>query len=151
MSATEVPEIVQLVFNMELLAISSMSEVRSEHKVCFGDFFRLTKGFWAAKKSPKECDLRPPPPPPSAEKVTLSSVYFFDAFPKFLSEKYLYLLSFLSGAFFLVASTLLNFFGQIFFLKYFLGLLVQRAIYLVWPLSPMQLGTGVLLSLPNLP
>ena len=33
MSATEVPEIVQLVFNMGLLAISSMSEVGSEHKV----------------------------------------------------------------------------------------------------------------------
>ena len=45
MSATEVPEIVQLAFNMELLAISSMSEVRSEHKVGFGAFFRLTKGF----------------------------------------------------------------------------------------------------------
>ena len=35
MSATDVPEIVQLVFNMEILAISSMSEVRSEHKICF--------------------------------------------------------------------------------------------------------------------
>ena len=40
MSATEVPEIVQLVFNMELLAISSMSEVGSEHKVCFVAFLR---------------------------------------------------------------------------------------------------------------
>ena len=44
-SATEVPEIVQLVFNMELLAIYSMSEVGSEHKVCFGAFLRLTKVF----------------------------------------------------------------------------------------------------------
>ena len=44
-SATEVPEIVQLVFNMELLAISSMSEVGSEHKVCFGAFLRHTKAF----------------------------------------------------------------------------------------------------------
>ena len=35
-SATEVPETVQLVFSMELLAMSSMSEVRSEHNVCFG-------------------------------------------------------------------------------------------------------------------
>ena len=37
-SATEVPKIVQLVFNMELLAISSMSEFRCEHKVCFVAF-----------------------------------------------------------------------------------------------------------------
>ena len=35
MPATEVLETVQLVVSMELLAISSMSEVRSEHKVCF--------------------------------------------------------------------------------------------------------------------
>ena len=35
---------------MELLALSSMFEVRSEHKVCFGASFRLTKGVWAAKK-----------------------------------------------------------------------------------------------------
>ena len=48
MSATEVPEIVQLVFNMELLAISSMSEVRSEHKVCFGAFLRHSKGLEAS-------------------------------------------------------------------------------------------------------
>ena len=34
--ATEVPRIVELVFKMELLAISCMSEVRSEHKVCLG-------------------------------------------------------------------------------------------------------------------
>ena len=36
MSATELPEIIQLVLNIELLAISSMSEVRNKHKVCFG-------------------------------------------------------------------------------------------------------------------
>ena len=53
MTATEVPDIVHLVFNMELLAISSMAEVRSEHKVCFGASLRHTKGFWAAKKSHK--------------------------------------------------------------------------------------------------
>ena len=35
MSATKVPEIIQLVFNTELLAISSMPEVMSEHKVYF--------------------------------------------------------------------------------------------------------------------
>jgi hypothetical protein len=44
-SATEVPEIEQLVFNMELLAISSMCEIGSEQKVCFGDFLRLTMVF----------------------------------------------------------------------------------------------------------
>ena len=54
MWATEVPEIVQLAFTMELLAIYNMSEARSEHKVCFW-------ASWAAKKSPKESDLRPPP------------------------------------------------------------------------------------------
>ena len=41
---------------MELFAISSMSEVGSELKVCFGAFSRHTNDFWAAKKSPKECD-----------------------------------------------------------------------------------------------
>ena len=48
MSATEVPEIVKLVFNMEVLAISSMSEVRSEHIFFFwegGSFLTLTNGF----------------------------------------------------------------------------------------------------------
>ena len=45
MSATEVPEIGQLVFNMELLAIFSMYEVQREHKVCFGASLRLTKVF----------------------------------------------------------------------------------------------------------
>ena len=34
-SATEVPEIV---INLELFAISSMCEVRSEHKACFGAY-----------------------------------------------------------------------------------------------------------------
>ena len=45
MSSTEVPEIVQLVLNMELLAISSVTEVGSEHTVCFGAFLELTKVF----------------------------------------------------------------------------------------------------------
>jgi hypothetical protein len=44
-AATEIPEIVQLVLNMELFAISSMCEIGSEHKVCFGAFLRLTKVF----------------------------------------------------------------------------------------------------------
>ena len=38
MPATKPPETVQLVFNMELLAISSMSEIRSENIVCFRVF-----------------------------------------------------------------------------------------------------------------
>ena len=57
MSATEVPEIGQLVFYMELLAISIMSEVRSEHKVCFEASLIHTKDFSAITKSTKECDL----------------------------------------------------------------------------------------------
>ena len=44
-SATKVLKVVQLFCNMELLAISSMSEVGSEHKVCFGAFLRLTNVF----------------------------------------------------------------------------------------------------------
>ena len=44
-SATKVPDIVQVVFNMELFAISRMSEVGSEHKVCFWASFTHTKGF----------------------------------------------------------------------------------------------------------
>ena len=44
-SATKVPEIVQLVFNIEFLAISSMSEVGSEHKVCFWAFLNHTRVF----------------------------------------------------------------------------------------------------------
>ena len=83
-SATEVLEIVQLVCNMELLAISSMSEVGSEHKVCFGAFLRLTKVFWAAKKSPKECDLWPPPPPtgpPLVRKRSHFPPFFFWTLP----------------------------------------------------------------------
>ena len=36
MSGTEVREIVQLVFNVELLAISVMGEVLTKHKVSFG-------------------------------------------------------------------------------------------------------------------
>ena len=70
--ATEVSEIVQLVLNRQLLAISSMSEARSEHQICFMAFMRHTKGFRAVKKSLKECDLKPPPPP-CAEKVRISS------------------------------------------------------------------------------
>ena len=42
---TEVLEIVQLIFNTELLAIYSMSEVRNEHKVCFGASLKHTKNF----------------------------------------------------------------------------------------------------------
>ena len=55
MPATEVQEIVQMVFNMELLAISSMSEVRSKHKVCFRASLRFSKGFCASKNS-NECE-----------------------------------------------------------------------------------------------
>ena len=36
MPATEVPKTVQLVFSMELSALSSMSEIRSEYKVFMG-------------------------------------------------------------------------------------------------------------------
>ena len=39
---TEVTETVQLVFSMELLSITSMSEVRSEDKVCFSQGFLKT-------------------------------------------------------------------------------------------------------------
>ena len=46
----DVLELVQLVFNIELLAISSMSEVRSERKVCLWAFLRFTKGFVSIKK-----------------------------------------------------------------------------------------------------
>ena len=45
MPATEVPDIVQLYLNMEFLALSRMSEVRSEHKVCFGASLSNKKGF----------------------------------------------------------------------------------------------------------
>ena len=45
MPATEVPEIVKLVFNMELVAISNMSEVRIDHKVYFRASLKHTKGF----------------------------------------------------------------------------------------------------------
>ena len=48
--ATEVPETVQLVFSMELLAISSMSEVRSEYKITILDnmFKRSTQSIVCA-------------------------------------------------------------------------------------------------------
>ena len=52
--ATEVPEIIQLVFGMELLPIYSLSEAGSEHEACFGASLRLTKGFKAVKKSPNK-------------------------------------------------------------------------------------------------
>ena len=42
--ATEVPEIVQLVLNIELLELSSMPEVRSEHNVYFGASSKYTRG-----------------------------------------------------------------------------------------------------------
>ena len=59
-SATKVLEIEELVFNMEIIAISSMCEVEREHNVCFWAFLKLTKVFFlAGNKSPKECDLRP--------------------------------------------------------------------------------------------
>ena len=79
MSATEVPEIVQLVLNMELLAISSMYEVGSEHKISFGAFLRHKKGFEHHKNHLRSVtsDRRPPP---SAEKVTLSSGFFLEPF-----------------------------------------------------------------------
>ena len=48
-STTEVLETVQLVFSMGQLAICSMSEAWSEHKVCFGASLRFTKRFWAVK------------------------------------------------------------------------------------------------------
>ena len=48
-------------FNTELLAIFSKPGVRSEQKFFVGASFRHTKGFWAAKKLPKEYDLPSPP------------------------------------------------------------------------------------------
>ena len=44
-SATKVPELVQLVLNMELLTISSMCEVGSEHKGNLGAFLTHLKAF----------------------------------------------------------------------------------------------------------
>ena len=41
-----------------------MSEVDCEHKISFGASWNHTKGCCAAKKSPKECDIRPLPPHP---------------------------------------------------------------------------------------
>ena len=43
--ATGVPKTIKPVFSMELLAISDMSEVGSEHNICIWAFLRLTKGF----------------------------------------------------------------------------------------------------------
>ena len=50
MSATEVRKIVQLVFNMELLATSNMSEVESEKKSLFWGFPKTYKGFLKNQK-----------------------------------------------------------------------------------------------------
>ena len=46
---TDVPEAVQLVFSIELLTISSMSEVRSEHKVLGGLPKELQRVFSSTK------------------------------------------------------------------------------------------------------
>ena len=43
--AIEVPGTVRLILGMKLLTIYSVSEVGSEHKVCFGASLRLTKVF----------------------------------------------------------------------------------------------------------
>ena len=48
--ATEEPETVWLVLGMKLLTTYILSEVGSEHKVCFGASLRLTKGFGVVKK-----------------------------------------------------------------------------------------------------
>ena len=50
MSATEIPEIVKLVFNMELLDISSV-------KLGVNTKFDIQRVFEQQKKSRKECDL----------------------------------------------------------------------------------------------
>ena len=47
-----IPEILKMVFIMELFAIPSMCEVGSEHKVCFGAFLRLAKKNLSSKKIP---------------------------------------------------------------------------------------------------
>ena len=54
MSATEVPAIVQLVLTRNYLQYLAFL---SGHKVCCGACLIHTKGFGAAKKIPKECDL----------------------------------------------------------------------------------------------
>ena len=50
-SATEVLKIIQLVLNIKLLAITSMSEVGSEHSWFWG-FLKTYKGFLKSKKIP---------------------------------------------------------------------------------------------------
>ena len=48
--ATEVPQMVQLVFGKELFTIDSLSEAGSEHYVCFGASLILTKRFEHGQK-----------------------------------------------------------------------------------------------------
>ena len=81
--ATEVQETIWLVFSMEILAISSMSEVGSEQKFSFGTSLRLTKGFLSNEKLAKgsvTTDHHPPPPPktqicgyPEIERIRIFS------------------------------------------------------------------------------
>ena len=59
--ATEVPKTIWLVFSMELLATSSMSEVGSEHKVWFGASLRLINDFWAVTDHLRKCTTDPLP------------------------------------------------------------------------------------------
>ena len=47
-----------MVFSMELLAISIMSEAGSKHKVCFGALLGLSKGFSAVKSSRNKIESR---------------------------------------------------------------------------------------------
>ena len=48
--ATEVPETIWLVFSMELIATSNISEVGSENKVCFVASFTIYKVFLSSEK-----------------------------------------------------------------------------------------------------
>ena len=47
---SEIPEMIHLVFDMELLTIYSLPEAGSEHKVCFGASSRVL----GIEKSPNE-------------------------------------------------------------------------------------------------
>ena len=58
---------VKLVFSIKLIAIPSISEVRGESKVCFGDFLGHTKAFRAANKIT---------PPPTCGKGLTFILYF---------------------------------------------------------------------------
>ena len=51
-TATEAPDIVRLIFCFELFTIYSLSEVGSEHQVCFVASLRPTNSFWSVKKTP---------------------------------------------------------------------------------------------------